>query len=725
MNARSLVAAASTLLALPALAAATPPSRPIIQITADLSDAPRKLYHAEIDIPVTPGVVNLTTPEWIPGNHRPTGPAAEITGVVFSATDPDGKKQTLTWRRDDTDLYQFHVTVPRGVTTLHAHLDCIVLARVSQKLAVLEWEKLLLYPANTPVKEIPIQPSVTVPAGWGIGTALTPTGKGSGTGPITSGVMASNGQHTVVTTPGTSTTQFAATNVEQLEDSPVIAGEYFHEFALARGVCERIQRNRSPAGSVLGALGRDASGYRRLYIVGRVVLRWRYRALALRPGRQSARRPANASGLALNNPGEAPGFGPTVAVDSSGIVAVNDANQIEELGLNGVEGSSWGGLAVDDFAPVAAFEDSAGDVDVLDLASGHDRVVQYPMGGGPPTVLAQLGSQFWGYPPSTYAAMDARGDILIDQDKTLVTLDPSGQVLSDVTVDCDGECGPLAVAPNGNIYVLGFDQLYEFTPTGARVAVWNITAGGIAVDSAGNLYLSNISPDTITKYDPTMHRLDSWHTDDETPFTPFSIAVNSSGNVYATSTTGVSVYTNTGQLITTWPNPAPFDQPNSTGTISVAPNGDVFVADGLFVAGLPVSDTPVVRYSDVNLPPPPPSNQFTIEHIAPHPDGTTEVRLVVPGPGLVQIMETAWDDNVATAASAYPLKPAPRRFVIARKRVETLQAGPLRLLVTLNHAGTHLLHHHRYRIPFRLWVSYTPTNGRQRNIGIYALHFVH
>jgi predicted metalloprotease with PDZ domain len=30
-----------------------------------------------------------------------------------------------------------------------------------------------------------------------------------------------------------STTQFAATNVEQLEDSPVIAGQYFHEFALA------------------------------------------------------------------------------------------------------------------------------------------------------------------------------------------------------------------------------------------------------------------------------------------------------------------------------------------------------------------------------------------------------------------------------------------------------------------------------------------------------------
>jgi predicted metalloprotease with PDZ domain len=181
-----------------------------IQITADLSDASRKIYHAELDIPVQPGPVSLTTPKWIPGNHRPTGPVDEITGVVFTA---NGK--VLPWRRDDEDLYEFHVTVPAGVTTLHAHLDCIVTARISQKLAVLEWEKLLLYPAKTPVKEVPIQPSVKVPAGWGIGTALTPT---DGYDP----------QH-----PTGGTTHYAATNVEQLEDSPVITGQYFHEFALA------------------------------------------------------------------------------------------------------------------------------------------------------------------------------------------------------------------------------------------------------------------------------------------------------------------------------------------------------------------------------------------------------------------------------------------------------------------------------------------------------------
>ncbi len=165
---------------------------------------------------MTEGPLTLTTPKWIPGNHRPTGPVDDITGVVFSI---DGKP--IPWRRDDKDLYDFHVTIPKGVTTLHAHLDCIVTARISQKMAVLEWEKLLLYPDNVPVRDIPIQPSLIVPAGWGIGTALQP--EGSGAYPVPA---AGTGGKSV-------TTKFALTNVEQLVDSPVISGEYFHEFPLA------------------------------------------------------------------------------------------------------------------------------------------------------------------------------------------------------------------------------------------------------------------------------------------------------------------------------------------------------------------------------------------------------------------------------------------------------------------------------------------------------------
>jgi predicted metalloprotease with PDZ domain len=178
-----------------------------ITITADLSEAPRKLWHADMVIPVQPGPITLTAAEWIPGNHRPTGPIQDLTGIVFRANG-----QTLTWRRDDVDLYAFHLTIPQGVSTLEVHVDAIVTARVSDKLAMLEWEKLMLYPAGIPVRQIQIQPSIKVPAGWGVGTALTPIG-----------------------TDG-STTHFAPVTVEMLEDSPVLTGQYFKEIPLAPDV---------------------------------------------------------------------------------------------------------------------------------------------------------------------------------------------------------------------------------------------------------------------------------------------------------------------------------------------------------------------------------------------------------------------------------------------------------------------------------------------------------
>jgi predicted metalloprotease with PDZ domain len=185
-----------------------------IEITADLSDAPRKLFHAEIDFPVSAGPVTLISPEWIPGHHMPSGPANAITGVVFTA---NGKP--LEWRRDDVNLYEFHLTVPAGVSKLHAHIDSIVTRRVTQRLAALEWEALMLYPANVPVKDIPIQPSVKVPAGWGIGTALKPISGGSYPVPAAGAV-----------------TKFAATSVEQLQDSPILTGLYFHEYPLAPSI---------------------------------------------------------------------------------------------------------------------------------------------------------------------------------------------------------------------------------------------------------------------------------------------------------------------------------------------------------------------------------------------------------------------------------------------------------------------------------------------------------
>jgi len=203
-----------------------------IRIAADLSEAPRKLYHAEIDLPVKPGPLTLITPQWIPGNHRPTGPVEEITGVVFTAIIPGSGAQALPWTRDDVNLYEYHLTIPTGVTSLHAHLDCIVTSRATTKLAVLEWEKLLLYPANVPVGDIAVQPSVTVLAGWGTGIALIPVASGLPAVPVTGVDEVAHGAGNAPAS-ATTTTRFAATTVEQLEDSPVLAGQYFHEYPLA------------------------------------------------------------------------------------------------------------------------------------------------------------------------------------------------------------------------------------------------------------------------------------------------------------------------------------------------------------------------------------------------------------------------------------------------------------------------------------------------------------
>ena len=199
------------LIFVPGLLAADAQQTPI-KIHADLTDAPRKIYHADIDLPVRPGALDLITPEWIPGAHGPDGPVMDITGLRFEV---DGK--TLPWRRDPVNVYEYHLEVPAGASMLHAHLDCIY-NRAGRTTATLEWEDLLLYPAHVPVRNLSIQPTVTVPAHWGIGTSLKP-------------LTPYDAQH-----PAGGTIQYAATTVEMLEDSPVMTGLYFHEYALAPDV---------------------------------------------------------------------------------------------------------------------------------------------------------------------------------------------------------------------------------------------------------------------------------------------------------------------------------------------------------------------------------------------------------------------------------------------------------------------------------------------------------
>lgn len=115
----------------------------------------------------------------------------------------------------------------------------------------------------------------------------------------------------------------------------------------------------------------------------------------------------------------------------------------------------------------------------------------------------------------------------------------------------------------------------------------------------------------------------------------------------------------------------------------------------------------------------PRNHLVTRPHLNPRADGRFVVVVKVPGSGRVDILVTAWDDNLAHVATL--LNPAPRRFVFARARATTSKATALRILVYPNAKGRLLVKHHRYRVTLRLWVTYTPTNGRPRSIGYYGL----
>jgi predicted metalloprotease with PDZ domain len=193
----------------------TTPARPTepIVLHVDLTDAPRHLLHVHEQIPVSAGPLTLEYPEWIPGDHRPTGPIDNLTGIFIRTNGKD-----IPWRRDEVDMYGIHLTVPEGVTSLDVSYDFLAVPggtgsdeddATSENMAVLEWNSVVLYPAHIPVADIPITASITVPEGWKSGTALTPTQESG------------------------SNTSFKTVPLEMLVDSPFITGRYFREIPLA------------------------------------------------------------------------------------------------------------------------------------------------------------------------------------------------------------------------------------------------------------------------------------------------------------------------------------------------------------------------------------------------------------------------------------------------------------------------------------------------------------
>jgi len=147
-----------------------------VRLRVDATDAPRRLFHVQMSLPAKAGPMTLLYPEWIPGEHAPTGPIANLVGLKIQ-----GGGKSIAWKRDSVNMYSFHLDVPAGVTTLDVAFDFISppeaegfssASSATSELAVLNWNQLLLYPEGTQADDFPLQATLRVPNGWRYGTAL-------------------------------------------------------------------------------------------------------------------------------------------------------------------------------------------------------------------------------------------------------------------------------------------------------------------------------------------------------------------------------------------------------------------------------------------------------------------------------------------------------------------------------------------------------------------------
>jgi predicted metalloprotease with PDZ domain len=184
-----------------------------ISLNVDITNTTDRVAAVHESIPVRAGKLTLLYPEWIPGNHSPTGPIENLADLVITANG-----QTVAWERDRVDMYAFHVEVPAGVTSLD--IEFIYLSAIAPRdgriefssvLSNLAWDTVVLYPAGHFSRQIHLSTSIVLPHGWQYATALE---------------TASQDGDTV---------HFKDTTLNTLVDSPLVAGAYFKRIDLSTG----------------------------------------------------------------------------------------------------------------------------------------------------------------------------------------------------------------------------------------------------------------------------------------------------------------------------------------------------------------------------------------------------------------------------------------------------------------------------------------------------------
>ncbi len=194
------------------LTAAAAIAAPAASVDVDASEASRGIERAHLELPVKPGPLTLLYPKWLPGEHAPDGPIGGLSGLKFEANG-----RTLAWHRDPDNMYAFHLTIPARTSTLDVSLEVLAVSdaqppndarTVTESLAIILWNQLLLYPSGTRSDDLRYAARLKLPAGWTLATALPKAGSAA------------------------DSVQFQPVSLTTLIDSPVLAGRYLKTVAL-------------------------------------------------------------------------------------------------------------------------------------------------------------------------------------------------------------------------------------------------------------------------------------------------------------------------------------------------------------------------------------------------------------------------------------------------------------------------------------------------------------
>jgi sugar lactone lactonase YvrE len=217
-----------------------------------------------------------------------------------------------------------------------------------------------------------------------------------------------------------------------------------------------------------------------------------------------------------------------IAAGSAGQVYVADGATREVIGLSSRSGlvARWKTLMLRPSGPLAPSlaVEPGGDVVVAD-ADGT-RIETYSPDGKlvrRSGVAANSGSSIRAY---TGLGIDGNSNlsVLTYPQGEVETFSSSGRLLHSWCPGCNipGAAGVLAmiVSRTGKVYVAAGSMVVEFTPVGVPVHSWNgqtitgsgpvIDVAGIAVDSQGNLYVSDLDNNALEVFSPSGRRRAFW-----------------------------------------------------------------------------------------------------------------------------------------------------------------------------------------------------------------------